>query len=278
MVELISFGPFTFYFFGLMIGIGIVLGTLLLKKLAEREQVDFKRLFDIGLYAFIGGIIGARIFYIVFYNPTYYFANPVEIFMIHRGGLSIHGGLFAGLLTSFYLLKRYRLPIWKVLDIAAPALILAQAVSRIGCDVFGRPLSNNWHWGVMFNGEYLHPVQAYEFILSYLLLGYLLWLFYRKVYQGQVFLHYLIGFMLIRSFVEFFRINPSVGGFVSISHLLGLAFIILTLGLISYCRKNSRLPKSDKQIPAKNYYYTVIIIGTLIIVSLFIYYGVHTLM
>lgn len=274
MKPIISFGPFTIYFFGLMIALGVLVGFLLFMKEVKRRGYDDKKLTDGILYSLIGGIVGARIIYIFVYNPAYYFSNPKEIILIHEGGLSIHGGILGGLLVGFFFLKRHKFPVLKILDIVAPSLILAQGISRIGCDVFGGPISNLLPWGIEFNGDWLHPAQAYEFILDYLLFGYL-WLRLKKnSYHGQVFIHYMIGFLFIRGTVEFFRLNPMVMGPFSVSHVLSFAGIIFAIILSTYLRKSSVKIESEK-IKKGDVLKTAITVGTLIIISLFIYYWVQ---
>ncbi|WP_394237599.1 prolipoprotein diacylglyceryl transferase [Niallia oryzisoli] len=269
-----SIGPLTFYFFGLMIAIGSLVGLYIFTREAKRQGLDHKVLMDIAIYSLIGGIVGARIIYILVYNPSYYFSNPLKIFSIHEGGLSIHGGILGGLLVGYWLLKRHKLPFWKTLDIVAPALIIAQGISRIGCDVFGGPISSALPWGIEVNGEYLHPAQAYEFILDYLLFGYL-WLRLKKPsYSGQVFIHYLIGFMVIRGIVEFTRLNPMVFGPFSVSHVMSLIGIIFGIILIQY-RKKSDPIHNGKVIKISDYIKTALFILVMIAVSLVVYYFVQ---
>ena len=136
MKPLFSFGPFTIHFFGLMIAIGAIAGILLFIREAKRRNMNHKLLLDGVMYSLFGGILGARIFFILFYNPSFYFANPMEVFFIQNGGLSIHGGIIGGVLVGYLFLKKHKLPIWQTLDVVAPSLILAQGISRIGCDVF----------------------------------------------------------------------------------------------------------------------------------------------
>lgn len=275
MIPLFSIGPFTFYFFGLMIVIGAFAGIFFIRKESKRRGLNSDLLVNGLVYSLIGGIIGARIVYIFIYNPSYYFSNPSEIFHVNEGGLSIHGGLAGGILIGYLFLRRHKFPIWKTLDIVAPGLILAQGISRIGCDVFGGPISEALPWGIEVNGEYLHPAQAYEFILDYLLFGYLWIKSRRPSYSGQVFLHYLIGFMLIRAIVEFVRINPMVFGFFSVSHIMSLIGIIVGGILIVY-RKNKGKEDTINNIQKMQNIKTSIIVFLLIIVSLTIYYLVQS--
>ena len=120
MIPLFSFGPITIYFFGFMIAIGAIVGILLLISEAKRRKMDHKSITDVVIYSLLGGVIGARIVFVVVYNPSYYLENPIEVFFIQNGGLSIHGGIAGGLIVGYFLMKRYKLPIWQTLDLAAP--------------------------------------------------------------------------------------------------------------------------------------------------------------
>ncbi|MGG0720473.1 prolipoprotein diacylglyceryl transferase [Robertmurraya massiliosenegalensis] len=274
MIPIFSLGPVTVYFFGLMIAIGASVGLFLFTREAKRRSLDHKKLLDGALYALIGGVIGARVVYILVYNPSYYFENPLKILHISEGGLSIHGGILGGLLVGYWFLKRHKLPIWETLDIVAPALIIAQGISRIGCDVFGGPISSELPWGVEKYGEYLHPAQAYEFLLDYLLFGYLLLRLKKPSYSGQVFLHYLIGFLIIRGIVEFTRVNPMVIGPFSVSHVMSLIGILIAIILIKY-RRNYKIIKQDNNIKTREYLKTGVFVLFIMVMSLVIYYLVQ---
>ncbi len=274
MIPIFSIGPITFYFFGLMIAIGALTGLYFLTTEAKRQGLNHEALMEIAVYSVIGGILGARIVYILVYDPSYYLANPMKVFAISEGGLSIHGGILGGVLVGLWLLRRRGIPIWQTLDIVAPAIILAQGISRIGCDVFGGPISRSLPWGVEVNGEYLHPAQAYEFLLDYLMFGYL-WLRLRKpAYRGQVFIHYLIGYMIIRGIVEFTRVNPIVFGPFSVSHVLSLIGILFGIVLIWFRRKS---PAVNEGVVLKksDYVKTSLTVLILMIISLVIYYTIR---
>ncbi|UYG98068.1 prolipoprotein diacylglyceryl transferase [Cytobacillus firmus] len=274
MKPLFSLGPFTIHLFGVMIGIGVLVGLLLFIKEAKSRKINHKLLLDGVIYSLLGGIIGARIVYVVIYNPSYYIVNPIEILFIQNGGLSIHGGIAGGLLVGFLFLKKHKLPIWETLDVVAPSLILAQGISRIGCDVFGGPISSALPWGIDRGGELLHPAQAYEFMLDYLLFGYLFLRLKRPSYQGQVFLHYLIAYLAIRGIVEFTRINPLVVGQISVSHVMSLVGIITAIFIIRF-RKKSRVINNVNTISKKEYIITGLSVLILEVISLLLYYGLQ---
>ncbi|MFS1515495.1 prolipoprotein diacylglyceryl transferase [Bacillus sp. SCS-151] len=274
MKPIFSIGPLSIYFFGLMIAIGVMAGLAILTREAKRRGLNYKLLIDGAIYSFIGGVIGARIIYVFMYDPIYFINNPLEIIFIHNGGLSIHGGILGGLAVGYIFLKRHKMPIWETLDIVAPALILAQGISRIGCDVFGGPISQALPWGMEVNGEYLHPSQAYEFLLDYLLFGYL-WLRLKKSsYHGQIFIHYLIGYMIIRAIVEFSRINPMILGTISVSHLMSIVGITIGIFLMKYLKPRSTI-NNDNVITATDYYKTIFAVIVLMLLSVIIYFWVQ---
>lgn len=270
MKPLFSIGPFSIYLFGLMIAIGVLVGLYFFLKVAKKRGYDDKVLLDGVILSFIGGVIGARIIYVLVYNPSYYLSNPMDVFFIHNGGLSIHGGLLGGLLVGLLFMKKKKLPVLETLDMAAPFIILAQGISRIGCDVFGAPISSDAFWKINVDGEYFHPAQAYEFLLNYLLFGYLWLRLQSKHYHGQVILHYFIGFLIIRGIVEFARINPMIFGPFSVSHLMSFIGIIIALIFMNHLKKKNPIKpvNVERYEIAKTWFY----IWGLMIVSLVAYY------
>lgn len=270
MKEIFSIGHFSIYFFGVTVGVGMLVGILLAMKEAHRRGIAGDPFFDVVLVSLVGGIIGARLIYILVYNPTYYFSNPIEIFRINAGGLSIHGGILGGILVGLWRVKKQQLSLWEVADVIAPALILGQAIGRIGCDVFGVPMLKPYFWGIEVNGVLVHPAQAYEFILDYLLFAYLWSKRLSARYQGQIFVHYLIGFSVIRGIVEYFRTNPTVFDFLSVSYLLSFAGIATGLVLCHYLKKHYSIERSSFKRPSAVYPFLVSVL--MIIASITLYY------
>jgi len=218
MKPLFSLGPFTVHFFGVMIAAGILAGYFLVLREAKRKDFDQEKIANLILLTIIGGFIGARLGFVLFYNPAYYLAKPLEILFVNQGGLSIHGGIIGGLLTGVLYCKAQNFPLWKTANIIIPALILGQAIGRVGCDVFGIAMQEPHFWGIEINNTLLHPAQAYEFVLDYLLFAYL-WLKRLNIdYDGQLLVNYLLFFPIIRSFVELFRTNPEFLQLFSVSH------------------------------------------------------------
>ncbi len=262
-------------FFGFMIALGVMAAMWILSSDAKRKGIDSEKSTDMGAWALIGGILGARLGYILFYSLDFYLQNPVEILKIHEGGMSIHGGIAGGVAASLLFLKRNKdLKLMEMADLAAPPLILAQAIGRIGCDVYGRAISNPKLWGVAVEGRILHPAQLYEFLLDYLLFFYLWRKRRSKRYEGELFGIYLIGFALIRSIVELFRGNPRVLGIISVSHLLSLSLVLAGLLWIRVASKRER-GKVQNKLKCFSLRYEALALTAVSIASVGVFYGVQ---
>ncbi|RII31875.1 prolipoprotein diacylglyceryl transferase [Clostridium chromiireducens] len=275
MKELFSIGPIHIYFFGLMIAIAAIAGGAFAIKQGEKRGINEDIMFNLIIIVLISGVLGARLFYILFYNPSFYFNNPGEIIKIDEGGLSIHGGIFSAIVAGYVYSIKSKIAFFKLADIAVMGIALAQGIGRVGCDVFGKAMINIMPWGINYNGQILHPVQVYEFILDYILFIILWRRSYKKKFEGELFVIYLIAFPIIRGIVEFFRINPVVWGPFSISHLL--SFILVVIGIVSYILLAKRT-KEDCDIFTENKISLATVIFyliALIAVSIFIFYFVQ---
>ncbi|MFW2488054.1 prolipoprotein diacylglyceryl transferase [Clostridium chromiireducens] len=275
MKELFSIGPIHIYFFGLMIAIAAIAGGTFSIKQGEKRGIHEDIMFNLIIIVLISGVLGARLFYILFYDPSFYFSNPGEIIKIDEGGLSIHGGIFSAIIAGYVYSIKSKMSSLKLADIAVMGIALAQGIGRVGCDVFGKAMTNIMPWGTNYNGQILHPAQVYEFILDYILFVILWRRSYKKKFEGELFVIYLIAFAIIRGIVEFFRINPVIWGPFSISHLLSLALVIIGVAIYMLMSKRG---KEDANIITENKMNLTTMIFyliALIAVSIFIFYFVQ---
>lgn len=262
-------------FFGTMIALGMLAAMWVLSSDAKRKNIDPEKATDMGVWALVGGILGARIGYIFFYSLNFYVQNPMEILKIHEGGMSIHGGIIGGILASLIFLKRNKeLKLMEMADLAAPPLILAQAIGRIGCDVYGTVMRNPKFWGIAVNGNIYHPAQMYEFFLDFILFFYLWRKRKNKKYEGQLFGIYLIGFAVIRSIVELFRGNPRILGIISVSHLLSLSLILAGLLWMKVASKRYETRIKSK-LTCFSFQMETLVLIVVLITSTAIFYGVQ---
>jgi len=189
-----------------MMALAFAVCLLLLERQARAQGLDFQKISDLAFWALLGGIIGGRVFYIIF-NWDYFADNPAEVIMLHHGGLIWFGGLLFGLIAGIIYCKKQSLPFLKFLDLFAPYLALGQAIGRIGCFLngccYGKPVG----WGVYFpvHGQRLHPTQLYSFVSLLIIFLILRHLQKSPKINGAVIALYFLLAALERFVVEFFR-------------------------------------------------------------------------
>ncbi|MEI8012969.1 MAG: prolipoprotein diacylglyceryl transferase [Candidatus Omnitrophota bacterium] len=200
-------GPFTLYSYGLMLAVAVVVGSLLTAREVARYGINREVIYDLAFWVVVCGIVGARLFY-VFLNFDYFSQFPFEILMLQKGGLAWQGSLLTGVAAGIVFIRHQKLPLWTVLDAAAPFLALGHAIGRIGCLLngccYGKPVA----WGLYFPvwGQHLHPTQIYMsageffvFLILYVLQK------QGKNPAGRLFVLYLVLSSAERFIVEFFR-------------------------------------------------------------------------
>jgi len=166
-------GPLTIRWYGVLMATAILVGFWLADRAAKREGVSADKLLNAGQWAIIAGLVGARIYEVIF-NWDYYGQHPWKIPAVWEGGLAIHGGLIVGPLVGAWLAYRWRLPILRGLDVSAPSMVLGQAIGRWGNffneEAFGRPTDLPWKLYISpehrplgyAQFEYFHPTFLYE--------------------------------------------------------------------------------------------------------------------
>ena len=203
-------GDFNVYWYGMIIGAGFLLALAFALKVIRRFGIASDAFIDCVIAGFICGIVGARLYYVLF-KWDYYSQHLNELFAIHNGGLAIYGGVIGGLLGGCIVAKIKKVPIPAILDVAVMGFLIGQGIGRWGNfvnqEAFGTETSLPWRMvSENTNGVGVHPCFLYESI--WCLLGFvLLYLFSRKLrqYDGQIFLSYLVWYGFERMFVEGLR-------------------------------------------------------------------------
>lgn len=283
MKILFDFLGFPIYFFGIMITLGLLAGIFTAKIEVNRKGLEADRVFDLAIYGIIFAIVGARLFYILFYDLSYYIQNPAKIILIREGGMSIHGGLIGAFLFGFFYFRKYKLSFLLYADAIVPGIILGQGIGRVGCDVFGKVMKAPFPWGIIHQGQLLHPTQVYEFLLNYIVF-FILWRKRKFInYNGQLFVWYLILYAINRSSVELFRYNPSIIGWFSISHLLSIGLVVIAILARTLIKKrNNMILTADNRggdivadKPA-SWYRDLLFVVILILISMIIFYTIQS--
>lgn len=243
---------FTIAYYGVVIGIGMAAGLFAALRVAKKYGYDTELIWDFFLYGIIFGLIGARIYYVIF-SWDYYKNNLSDIFKLREGGLAIYGGVIAAFLTLFIFCRKKKVNYFTMLDICVPGLVLGQAIGR---------------WGNFFNreafGEYtdslfamrlpeaavrpheiteaiaahtvdgaiqVHPTFLYESLWNLAVLAALLILWKYKQFEGEIALLYLGGYGLGRSWIEGFRTDQLhlPGTQIPVSQLLAILLVIFSV-------------------------------------------------
>jgi phosphatidylglycerol:prolipoprotein diacylglycerol transferase len=257
---LIQIGPFVIRWYGAMIALACITGLWLAGKEAERKGIGKEKIDVFFLYAIIGAIIGARLYYLAFADLRQFWSNPLSIFAVWQGGLAIHGAILGGLLVGFIYARRKKISFGKFADTLTPSLILGQTIGRIGCffngDAHGYPTSLPWGLvyspespaGQMFPGQPLHPTQLYEMIFNLIIFG-IVWKMRNKMkVDGHLFLLYVILYSVTRIFVEHFRADKLIYfGNISAAQSIGIIGIILSFILMTVPKRKPSVASESGQ-------------------------------
>lgn len=269
-----TINPTAFHIFGIAIqwyAIIIVSGIVLVSWLATKEavRVGLKEddVVDMMLWALPISIVGARLYYVIF-EWQYYAQHPIEIFAIRNGGLAIYGGLIAGGLVLYFYTRHHFINTWTFLDVAAPSVLLAQAIGRWGNfmnhEAFGEVttkaflmklhLPNFIIENMYIDGAYRQPTFLYE--STWNLIGFIVIILLRRKNQffkrGEVALTYILWYSFGRFFIEGMRTDSLMffGG-LRISQILSAVLFIGALSLIVIRRKNKNLPYYNRSYSLK---------------------------
>ena len=231
----LALGPIQIHWYGLTYLVAFVLFIVLASKRVKlphyaaagwtRRDVE-----DLLFFGVLGVVLGGRIGYALFYKPGQYLANPLEILMVWKGGMSFHGGLLGVIAAMALFAKLRQRSFWEVTDVIAPCVPTGLASGRVGNfingELWGRAADPSLPWAMVFpqSGSAFarHPSQVYQFLLEGLLLFVLLWWYGRKPRAlGQVSAMFLIGYGVFRFIVEYFREPDSFLGLLALNMSMG---------------------------------------------------------
>lgn len=263
---LFDLGIFQIKWYSFLILIGVITASFLIIKEAKSKKIDTDTIIDILFYGIIIGILGARVYYVLF-NLDYYLTNPIEIIQIWNGGLAIHGGIIAGLIFLIIYSKKKKLNLLLLLDIAVVGLIIAQTIGRWGNffngEAYGRVVSLNFlkslHLpkfiidGMYIGGKYREPTFLYESIFS--MLCFVVLLIVRRIKNiktGQICGIYFIWYGIERFIIESFRSDSLMLGPLKIAQIVSILSLILGIYLFTKNINNSKkLYKEDLLLKEK---------------------------
>ena len=243
-----SIGPFSVRWYGIAYILGFACAAFVIVRTAKRWQIslDVDSLMTVLLGAIIGIIVGARLFYCVFYGDGYYFEHPMEILAFSQGGMSFHGGLIGALLSGLVTARMIGVPYLTLADMAvvgAPlGLLFGRCANFVNGELWGAV--TDAPWGVVFGGAAgtlpRHPSQLYEAFLEGVVLFVVLYALSRKMPprpQGTFLGVFLTGYGLARIAVEFVRqpdaqLGYLFGDWLTMGMVLSFPLVIAGIALL----------------------------------------------
>ena len=251
------------YWYSIFIFLGLLVACTVIYRESKKRGIEEDTLINMTFSTVIAGIIGARLYYVLF-NLSYYLQHPIEIFEIWNGGLAIHGAIIAGLITIFIFCKSMRLSFMRMLDIVVVGLIIGQAIGRWGnffnSEAYGaittlkslesQGIPKFIIDGMYILGEYRQPTFFYESIGC--LFGFIAMLIVRSgkyLKRGNLTAFYLVWYGILRFLIEGLRTDSLMLGPIKMAQVVSAIFVLI--GIIIFL-SNMKKSKGDENLYRKD--------------------------
>jgi len=271
-------GPITIHTYGVLLVASFLIAIVVARRLAAQAGIDPDKVVDMGVYIILAALVGAKVLLLVvdweiysrqfrtlagegggavgqalgFLGGTGAYIGAVSqmgMSLLQAGGV-FYGGFIAAVLATIWYVRRHQLDLWKVADIAAPAVAIGHGIGRLGCFAAGccYGIATSLPWGVTYTDTYsgtlvgvplnipLHPTQLYEATTNVLLGAFLIWLFRRRQFDGQIFWFYVLAYAVMRFLHEFLRADPRgfmFGDALSTSQFIAIVGATVALGMLA---------------------------------------------
>ena len=250
--ELIRIGPLAIRYYSLMFVIGFITMEKYVKGVFARLGKDPELVSSLTVYIIAGTFIGARLAHCFFYEPEYYFSNPLAILKIWEGGLASHGGYTGVLIAVILFLKKHKeINFYWLMDIIVAPCLFVGGLIRLGnffnSEIYGP--ATDMPWGVVFERVDLvarHPTQIYESI-GYFTISFILYRFFKTKFgkwkNGTNLAAAIILSFSFRFFIEFVKVNESTlseNTWINMGQMLSLAFVAFGIYLLRRINKSQK--------------------------------------
>ena len=259
------------YGFGLMLTLAMLAGMNLAAWRARKEKLDGDQVFDLAIWVLLGGLLGARLFFVIEYWKS--FESLLDVFKIWNGGIVLYGSIIGGTITLMIYRKLRPFPLRPMLDAIAPALALGIALGRVGCFLNGCCYGDlcQLPWAVTFPAKTapwlnqldhnliastaarslpVHPTQLYSAIDGLVILVLLSAYYPLRKRDGEVSAIFLLSYPITRFLIEQLRNDEAgfVGGF-TISQAMSVGIFLFGVGYWAYLQRLPRARYADLPAP-----------------------------
>lgn len=256
---LIQIGNFRIYWYSVMILLGVLFGCYIVIKESKKFNISKEKISDMLFYTVIFGIIGARLYYVIF-NLDYYINNPIDIIKVWEGGLAIHGGIIVGVIYLIYYTKKNNLDTLLITDICAPGLLIGQTIGRWGnffnSEAHG-PIATLEHLknlhipsfiikGMNIDGTYYIPTFFYESL--WCVIGLIIIILCRRIKKiriSQITGFYLIWYGIGRYIIESLRTDSLMLNTIKQAQIISILMVLIGILIIILSKKKEIYNKTN---------------------------------
>ena len=265
--NLIDAGAVVLSWHGFLTFIAVAVSVFLVVRWGTREGLSADSIYSVAVWCIVGGVIGARLLHVIDVWDSTYQDNPQRILYVWQGGVTIYGAILGGFVGgALYIIvrnSRWYLAMWgsyfrflgepqkaplpgvgHLADIAAPAMLISQAIGRIGDIINGEHFADasTLPWAVTYshsnspavNQPPSHPAVAYELLMDLIILG-LIWPLRKRLRpRGMFFALYLVSYSVGRFFLSFLRAEFNEYGGLNEAQIIALVVIIITIPLLVF--------------------------------------------
>ncbi len=242
---LFKIGPLTLHTYGFFVAMGFLLALTWTHYESNRRNLDPEIFHDLFFYVVVAALVGARFFYVIL-NLSYFRHDPLAALRLWEGGLVFYGGFLTAVPIFIWRIRRWQKPALEILDVAAPALVLAQAVGRLGCLAagccYGKVCEHDF--AITFTdrlshaplNQPLYPTQIYHSLADLSIFLILVIISRRSMQRGTLVVAYLLFYGVLRFTIEFWRGDPR-GFMVGFSTSQWISAGLVTSGILLWLFK-----------------------------------------
>jgi phosphatidylglycerol:prolipoprotein diacylglycerol transferase len=245
-------GPIVVRWYGILMALAIVVGLWLGHREARKEGLPADDIISVGQWGILAGLVGARLYEVAF-NWDYYGRFPSKIFAVWEGGLAMHGGLIVGPLVGIALARRWKIPVLRGLDVAAPSIVIGQAIGRWGNffneEAFGAPTNLPWKLYIspphrppgLTSFDYFHPTFLYESLWDLAVFILLVAWLRRRLHRqpGGLFFAYVGLYSVGRFLIESVRLDSFWVGPFRVAQIASVVGVAVAIAGLAWTRRRA---------------------------------------